>query len=339
MTAAIQQPDLHPGDVLLSLGDGRTSDAIRQFDGGRYSHAALWTGDGVIESTTPRVVEHSLDRSLSDHPRRYVDVFRCAALDAPQRSSVVTAARTYADRRYAYEHLALGALVIATSAWLPSEEHQLRWLMQACDIHQFLKLDRATAGQLVTCTELVARAYAEAGAALQIRPTPAGRFDLGAFFAGAAALVQGAKRGPSESWQEPVAGDEWQELRALVRARYAELARAAPSAPGSVTRGIEGAPSEPPLERQIRAVVRAKYFELTGVDLPESDAAPAERTRGLDVVYFAGKNWSASLVTPRYLEMSPTLARVGRLVGEPDELRPEPPPGAVLRGSASRSRG
>jgi hypothetical protein len=336
MSLPIRQSDLCAGDVFLSLGEGKTSEAIRQFDGGRYSHAALWTGESVIESTTPRVIEHSLEQSLAAHPREYVDVFRRAGLEHEQRSSIVVEARRYTDRRYAFEHLALGVLVIATSTWLPNEESQLKWLTQVCDIHRFLKLDRTTPGQVVTCTELVARAYADAGVAIRVRPMPAGTFAMTALLAGAAELAQGAKGG--EALEETLPGDEWHELRALVRARYAEIAMAAPIAPKAViVRGVAAVSTEPSLAYQIRAVVRAKYVELTGVEIPESAEQPV---RGPDdVAYLAGKNWSASLVTPRYLENSPDLTHVGRLHGPLERLSPEPLPGAVPRGNVWRSRG
>lgn len=41
--------DLKPADVLLVQGSGLFSRFIRLFDGGRYSHAAIWDGAKVIE--------------------------------------------------------------------------------------------------------------------------------------------------------------------------------------------------------------------------------------------------------------------------------------------------
>jgi hypothetical protein len=266
------------------------------------------------------VVEHSLDRSLQDHPRRYVDVFRHRGVGG-RGADVIEVARRYADRRYAYGHLALGALVVATSTWLPSEPWKLRWLLEACEIHRFLELDRAKDGQLVTCTELVVRAYHAAGVPIAVSPSAAGRFEASMLFEGIVEVAQGAKRYvPGEGAPSGADADaDWRALQALVRARYVELTGNEPLAEaGPPTRGApSGRAAAVPFEQQVREVVRARYRELTG----EAPAAPAFRTDGMRAAaapggaatFIAGETWSASLVTPRYLEDSTDLDRIGRL--------------------------
>src|SRR5260370_33801194 len=136
----IPPQSLQAGDLLLSLGKGNLSEAIRALDGGRYSHAALWTGRGVIESTLPRVVEHDLAASLSQHPREYVDAYRFRApFDVAE---VLRTARSYLERPYARGDLLLGALVITTSTLLPKHEWRLRFLVGACQLDSFLSISK-----------------------------------------------------------------------------------------------------------------------------------------------------------------------------------------------------
>lgn len=92
--SAIATKRLRPGDILLSRGQGDTADAIRTLDGGTYSHAGIWSGSGVIELTTPKVVEWPLEQSLIAHPRVMVDVYRYSTSGARQQR-VVEMARRY----------------------------------------------------------------------------------------------------------------------------------------------------------------------------------------------------------------------------------------------------
>lgn len=186
---------LQPADILLSLGDGDVSAAIQTLDGGHYSHAALWSGSRVIESTTPKVVERPLEQSLAAHPRVHVDVYRHARAGAA-RNRIVAASRRYLGRRYGYGDLALVSLLVATSKWLPGERSQVAFLIRAGQLHKFLRLDAEAKDELVTCVELVVRAYLNAGVALAITLEAAGRFDAQLIGAGILELGHDAKRSP-----------------------------------------------------------------------------------------------------------------------------------------------
>ena len=222
MVDRIASHDLRAGDILLSVGVGRTSEAIRAFDGGKYSHAALWTGESIIESTTPDVVKHTLEASLAAHPRRYVDAYRHEQLGAPA-AQVVAAAERYVNRPYAFGDLALAALVIGTTSWLPTTASQERALLGACELNRFLDLRRRKVGKLVTCTELVARAYFEAGTPIRVIPEGGQRLNREA--------VEALFEGLGELWREAApkrdssdAALRWDETRSRLLSRYIELA-------------------------------------------------------------------------------------------------------------------
>src|SRR4051812_36350039 len=107
MIKALSVAQLEPGDILLSLGEGKISRAIQALDGGLYSHAALWAGEGILESTLPNVLEHPLNVSLNKHGRVYVDVYRHQGA-AGKRSRIVEEARKFVGRPYASGELLLG---------------------------------------------------------------------------------------------------------------------------------------------------------------------------------------------------------------------------------------
>jgi hypothetical protein len=276
MVDRIPAHQLRAGDVLLSVGVGKTSEAIRAFDGGRYSHAALWTGESVIESTTPNVVKHALEVSLAAHPRLYVDVYRHNGLHG-REAEVVAAAGRYVDRPYAYGDLALAALVIGTTAWLPTTASQESALLGACELNRFLDLGRRKEGKLVTCTELVARAYFEGGTPIHVVPEGGKRLNreaVTAFFEGL--------------------GELWREAAPKRDASDATLRW-----------------------NESRSALLTHYLELAGVETAASDFVRAARVRALAAM-IAGSEWGANLVTPRYLETSPDLQRMGRVHGDLD---------------------
>jgi hypothetical protein len=211
---------LQPGDVLLSLGIGKTSAAIKALDGGKYSHAALWTGAAVIESTTPCVHEHSLEESLEKHPREYVDAYRYrGAIDAGALGRVIDAARTYVDRAYSYGDLVLCASLMAIASTLP-KRGQVKLLKEACEFAHFMTRDRPRDGEHVTCTQLVVRSYSAAGLSIQIEPRGAERVDVVAIV-GAAGELAASKGVEDAIGAEEL--EEWRGMQAALQAKCAEL--------------------------------------------------------------------------------------------------------------------
>lgn len=265
---------LRPGDVLLSLGVGKTSLAIKTFDGGRYSHAALWTGEGVIESTTPRVREGLLADSLREHPRQVVDAYRHRSLSADEALAVVARAREYVGRAYSYGDLFLCASLMAIAANFPPKG-QVSFLRDACEFLHFMALDRPADGELVTCTQLVVRAFARAGVSIRVQPRAAERVDVAALVGAARDLAVDAKRGAADrSFLSKAERDEWLAMQ---------------------------------------ADLRRKCEELTGPSPTDDDVkGPLARWDGRAAVRAQGE-WRANLVMPRYLETSPDLELVATI--------------------------
>ncbi len=164
----LRPQDLCPGDVLLSSGSAAISEAIKGLDGGWYSHAALWTGESVIDSSDPGVCERPLAEALSD--RVYLDVYRRPNFPPAEQMKVVAEARKFLGRHYAYGDLFLACSILASGSFLfrGSVRAQQWWLWAANECRS--RLDKATKAknELVTCSELVARSFAGAGLFLSI---------------------------------------------------------------------------------------------------------------------------------------------------------------------------
>lgn len=275
---------LQPADILLSRGRSDISTAVCTLDGGQYSHAAVWSGSTVIESTTPRVVERSLDQSLAKHPSLHLDVYRHRGASCAHRE-IVAAARHYVGRSYGYGDLALVGLLVATSKWLPGEPSQIAFLLGAGQLHRYLGLDRESRDKLVTCVELVVRAFLKAGVAFAIKIEAAGRLDAPVIRSGVADLIRDAKRGPAT---HAGAGPTWPELQAAAAEKYRELLDTDP---------------------------RSRVLPGRVVDAARGDTAG---------VVQAGPEWSPNLVTPRQLETSPDLQLIGRLYEDDKPARRRP---------------
>lgn len=268
--------DLRQGDVLLSLGRGELSTAIRLLDGGDYSHAALFSGQGVIEATEPRVVEHPLEHSLELHSRVYVDVFRHRG-PSELGERVVRSARSYVGRPYSYGDLFLAGMLIATSARLPPAQKQVEFLLRAAKLLEFLQLDRIAEQGLVTCVELVVRAHVAADAPLELLIEGQRHFEGRALALGVRDLL-GRVRSKGEL--ADTLEVDWLEMRALFRNKYQDLL------------GLEASPAD--------ALVSKGLFS------PDAELVVPHAT-------WAGVAWPANLVTPRDLSQSPSLVKIGRV--------------------------
>jgi len=291
--------DLQPGDVMLSLGTGKISAAIQALDGGDYSHAAIWTGDRVIESTTPCVRERSLAESLREHPREYVDVYRHKSMSPGAASAVVTSARQYVDRTYSYGDLFLCASLISIAGAFPDKK-QARFLKEACEFLHFLSLNRPPNGAHVTCTQLVVQAFSSSGLPIRIYPRGGVQFDLRAVVGGVEELAWGdtkkeiADDGLSEEEQR-----EWLAFQIALHEKCAELCAPEVTASLVTEDGVKG-----PLARW--------------------DGRSAVRAEG---------EWRSNLVTPRNLQTSPDLEFFTRVYPGPSGEPTLPQPGTPERRS------
>ncbi len=146
--------DLRPADILLSRGDTDISNAIVAADGGSYSHAAMWSGRGVIETALAGTGEHPFKGDR--------DVYRHRSMVASAGDAIVAAARGQLGQEYAYSELLLLGILFALglrpcrplcSVALdvlggPSAKKLEEWLERGA---------REPAGRV--CTELVAVSY------------------------------------------------------------------------------------------------------------------------------------------------------------------------------------
>jgi len=178
MNGKVPQNNLQPGDVLLYHGVGLISDLIRLFDGGPYSHAAVYDGANVLEAVAEGTVVDPVAQSVAS--AQFVDVYRFIANDGKPFGQPGCEARPVLDRiqyyeqnrqRYGYEQLLLLALLCATrhpqqGTLSPVEALILRRVLdQAAEV--IARLIHAGKEPMI-CSELVYRCYTEAGAPYQI---------------------------------------------------------------------------------------------------------------------------------------------------------------------------
>lgn len=174
---AVGLADLRPADVLMVRGTTTLARLIRQFDGGSYSHAALWDGTQIIEAVKQGVIARPMAISL----RRLdvVDVFRYAPLPGMEgpppgvlEMAVGEQARHWAAQgeRYAYEQIVLLAVLsLLRRGELPPQHRRL--VRSVADRAAARLAELAAAGrQPMICSELVYRCFAHA--------EPAGQWTL-----------------------------------------------------------------------------------------------------------------------------------------------------------------
>ena len=153
--------DLRPADVLLSRGTSEISDAIVAADGASYSHAALWSGERVIEA----VLEGILERDLIGER----DVYRFGSHDSDLPDAcaqrIVRFARQQVGQVYARSELfMLGVLFsMGLAPSRPVLDMALRALggPRAEALAAWLQ-SLVPAREPMMCSELVARAYYDA---------------------------------------------------------------------------------------------------------------------------------------------------------------------------------
>lgn len=95
----LSQSDLRPGDILLSTGSATVSGVIRAGTGSRFSHAALYVGNGeIIEAIGEGVVRQSLDRAMRDDT--LVCVYRRIQMSDAQAQQVIRYASAQVGKPY-----------------------------------------------------------------------------------------------------------------------------------------------------------------------------------------------------------------------------------------------
>jgi hypothetical protein len=287
--ASIEAAALLPGDVLLSRGVGEVADLICAIDGGSYWHAGIWTGAELVHATFEGIVREDLAPSLEE--RQHVDAFRYAkdghALGSARwpAEPVVACAQSFVGGSYAYSDLLMLALLIGHGRrpGIPALDSAVRkigaHLADRLDAWLKQKLAARDAGSApapMTCTELVGSAFYAAKA------SPAHAYALEVVLPGRDPVPPP----PMLDGPDPAAAEHAR----IVEACRAVLRRALPALDADLRRRAEAedAPPNPPA-----------LFGLT-------------RPRG---VIAGSRALPLRTLAPRDLETSPTLSRVGRIVG------------------------
>lgn len=165
VTHLLRESELRPGDVLLSLGDAWESRLIRWLDGGHYSHAGLYDGEGVIMSGV---------NGIERRPLYTADVYRFQHEGVPAGDGtldpqvLVDQARIYLEvpNRYGYTTLYMVGLLmimrrLAHPAWRRVLVEVLGGILLA-RIKEAMERDLPTGVIAVTCSELVTRVFCNA---------------------------------------------------------------------------------------------------------------------------------------------------------------------------------
>jgi hypothetical protein len=206
----LQVHHLKPCDVLLYHGTTFPSKLIMLFDGGSYSHAALYDGERVVEVIATGVARRSLQESVGD--AKHVDVYRFQKdgreLGEPgwPAGPVLAAARQLGAQgeRYAYEQILLLVALCATRR-APGPGLMKRFLRILLDAPGALLAKVTGLGkEPMICSELVYRCFDQADAQ--------GKYALGIRGASLAARLaarrpraraRAARRAPNPSEPEP----------------------------------------------------------------------------------------------------------------------------------------
>jgi hypothetical protein len=282
--ARIDAAALAPGDVLLSRGIGEISDLICAIDGGSYSHAGIWTGSGVVHAAFEGIARAALEASLAD--RHHVDVFRYlrdgAALGSARwpAEPVVACATSFVGGAYAYSDLLMLALLIGYGRrpGVPALDSAVRKI----GAHLAARLDdwfeRRTAHGAVGRPGPMTCTELVGTAFYAAASVPAHAYALEVVLPGRSSAPPPALSGP-----DPAAA-EYERVAETIRRvlRRHGLALDADAPP-------EASSADPPHPPALFGVTRPRRVIAGGSGLP------------------------LRTLTPRDLETSPTLVRVGRL--------------------------
>jgi len=166
--------DLKRGDVLLYRGSSLVAGLIRLFDGGDYSHASVYEGEGnVVEALSDGLTRNPTNESVGGSLP--VDVFRYtnlkgitlgdAALPPDPINHEIDLYMSDAHR-YAYEDILLLALLTATRrlpiGWAAGQQLILRNILDSAA--QVVAKLIAQRREPLICSEFVYRIFDEADA-------------------------------------------------------------------------------------------------------------------------------------------------------------------------------
>lgn len=151
--------DLKPADVLLTTAAGAVSTVIRFGTSSKYSHTAIYVGNGeIIEAVADGVVRGPLDAAVKSY--LVVEVYRPVGIKPAQAQAVVAYVEQQRGKAYDYKAVAtaghnskLGAVLCMASG-------------AACEIMD--GINRYESDVKFYCSELIAHAFTIGGYSLGI---------------------------------------------------------------------------------------------------------------------------------------------------------------------------
>jgi len=153
----METSSLQKADILLSTGEATESTAIRLLSASRFSHAALYSGDGkIIEAVGEGVVDPSLATAISDDT--LVAVYRRRGMSSALSNAVIRYAQRQLGKSYDYTGaLGAGATSVPGAAAVAVMPIGTGPIALASDI-----ANRLFPESSFFCSELVAMAYKNA---------------------------------------------------------------------------------------------------------------------------------------------------------------------------------
>lgn len=302
----IAPEDLRAGDVLLSSSEATFHGTVtlpfdpfafaspawwvRMLDGGWYSHASYYDGDGLIEATLSGVKRATVEERVQS--QRYVDAYRFTKDgDEPLGSEgwpvdpINTEASAFLGKPYAQHDLAfIGVLAVSRRLDVPGELDDKARLVLAMAVRWLKEAFGEDVREHLTCSELVYRAFAEALPEARYRLGVDSRFDDRRILPARAADISAEPAESSGADAVHIATLEYQ-----FAALYALHKGAG---------GTHMGPTDPAV-LQALAPARAESYSLR-------DFARGE----------GGGATEADYVTPRDLAESPNLRELGRISRE-----------------------
>lgn len=160
----ITQADMQTADIIVSTGSGLASGVIRAGTMSKFSHAALYAGNGeIIEAIGEGVVKQSLGDALRDDVLSVV--YRRTGLSAAQAAMVVRYASRQVGKSYDY------AGVAGSSALTPGGVLGAVLFLPLGVIEGVGAAANALSpDSSFFCSELVLRAFEEANARITFKP-------------------------------------------------------------------------------------------------------------------------------------------------------------------------
>jgi predicted protein tyrosine phosphatase len=166
----MKMDELKPGDVLLSYGNGKISDLVKQVGGGDYSHAAFFDGKRIIEAGSDGVISSTIEEDIKQ--QKYIDVYRFKSAsdntcEDPDWSldPVIKQAHMYLNNKTYYADNQLYLLVVLITLrrkYLKNLADAIAFYVLLDEVFDLLKSKSDGKTKSVVCSEFVYRCFDEA---------------------------------------------------------------------------------------------------------------------------------------------------------------------------------